>query len=364
MAVIKILEIVSGLGLGGAEKALISRVKNSPSGVETHISNIRPQIDSLKPPPTVSFTRNFGNFFQNLTFVYRNIRILNPKIVIVRTPADVIRVAIIKKITKMKFIFVFEAHSNFVTKRKFFAHYFRSAFNFASSQLNGIIAVSESVKNGPLCKVNIPVRVCYLGSDIEIKFSDINEIEHVNFLFLGRLAAVKRPLWLIERVGNLKKLFLDRKVSLTIVGGGPLLEDAQNLVYSLGLQDCVDLVGQQSDVRPYLLRHNYLLSCSENEGLPISFFEAKLAGLRIITTPSGGGSEILDENDVITSTFTEMEFEAAIEQAVLNPLPSLAERRATSKAASWMSSETLSEAYYTALFDILALNDDKSDFLT
>ena len=230
---------------------------------------------------------------------------------------------------------------------------FRLLFNLATSRLQGIIAVSKSVKDGPLCKASIPLKVCYLGSDIQLKGSEIDEIKNARFLFLGRMVDIKRPLWLIERISNLRNQVTLGKGCLTIVGDGPLLEDARKLISALDLKDFVTLTGQQSDVVPYLLESNYLVSCSENEGLPITFYEAKLAGLRIISTPSGGGVEIFDENDFVTSGFSEIEFEAALERAILDPLPSLIERRKTSEAASWMSAQSCAVNYYEALITFL-----------
>ncbi len=46
----RVLEVVQGLGRGGAERALLQRIENSPSDVETLIVNLRPSIDALTPP--------------------------------------------------------------------------------------------------------------------------------------------------------------------------------------------------------------------------------------------------------------------------------------------------------------------------
>ena len=356
---LKVLEVVSGLGMGGAEKALISRLKYKPRGVESRILNIRPQIDSLKPPTYVDLLQNDGNYFQNILFLYKEVRKFSPDVVIVRTPADVIRLAIVNVVFRERFCFIFEAHSNFVTKKKYLSKIFSLIFRIASSRLSGIIAVSKSVARGPLCKATIPTKVCYLGSDVQFDYLGVKEIENVKFLFIGRMVDIKRPLWLIERFSNLKSTFGLEMGCLTIVGGGPLFSDARELVSRYGLNAYITLTGQQSDVLPYLSQHNYLISCSENEGLPITFFEAKLAGLRIISTPSGGGSEIFDNNDFVTPGFSEYDFEAALALALTDPAPSLIERRATSQLAAWMSAESCSITYYKALFAFLGLDGSR-----
>ena len=354
---IKVLEIVSGLGLGGAEKALISRLKYEPSAVESTILNIRPQIDSLKLPDTLNYLENSGNFLQKISYMNRKVRELKPNIVIVRTPADVIRLAMIKTFFLTQIYLVFEAHSNFVTKKKYFRRAFEILFSVASSQLNLIIAVSEAVKNGPLCRSKAAVKVCYLGSDITIGNVFFDEADKVKFLFIGRMVDVKRPLWLIERVDKLRSRLEIKEHCLTIVGSGPLLEKAKDLVLARGLSDYILFAGEQSDVVPYLLKHNYLVSCSENEGLPITFYEAKLAGLRIIATPSGGGQEICNENDFVTLGFSEDEFEDVLFKALTGPIPSKDERIETSSASAWMSAEVCANSYYKTLLDSFESGD-------
>ena len=358
MRELKILEVVSGLGMGGAEKALISRLNSRPKAIETLVLNIRPQIDSLRVPSSVDLHQCEGNFARNILFANRKIRSFNPDIVIVRTPADVIRLAVLKTVFRLSFKLIFEAHANFVTKKRFLGGIFRLLLTGASSQLLGIIAVSESVKNGPLCRKSVPIQVCYLGTDIQFSRSDLKDIERPRLLFLGRMVEVKRPLWLIERIGALKNQIALEKNCLTVVGDGPLLEDARKLVANLSLEHYVNLVGQKSDVLPYLLEHSHLVSCSKNEGLPITFYEAKLVGLRIISTPSGGGPEIFGEHDLVTSGFSEFEFESALAKVLTDPVPSLIERIETSEAAAWMSAQSCEMSYYQALFAFLG-HDNK-----
>jgi glycosyltransferase involved in cell wall biosynthesis len=356
---IKVIEVVSGLGLGGAEKALISRLRYKPDSMESTILNIRPQIDSLKHPSSINYFENKGNFAQTIIYLYNKIRQIHPDIVIVRTPADVIRLVIVKKLLHSELFLVFEAHSNFITKRRYLNKTFHLFFNLASSQLNAIFAVSKSVKNGPLCRAFKNTQVCYLGSDIEIDRDLLREINDVKFLFIGRMVDVKRPLWLIDRIDNLRKRIQLQEFSFTIVGDGPLLKKAKDLAEARGLSDYVTFAGEQADVVPFLLQHNYLVSCSENEGLPITFYEAKLAGLRIISTPSGGGHEIFGENDVLTSGFNELEFEDALITVLTEPTPSMLERNRTASASVWMSAQMCSVSYYKNLFKVFESGTQK-----
>ena len=348
----KVLEVVSGLGMGGAEKALISRLNQQPSGIKSMIVNIRPQIDSLYSPAFVRHVKNQGNFLADLLFLRKNVRDFHPDFVIVRTPADVIRMAIVKRASKNNFFFIFEAHSNFLTKKRLVATLLSILFNVSSTQLDGIIAVSKSVKAGPLCRGRVPVQLCYLGSDIRVEASDLKELKQPKLLFVGRMVDLKKPLWLIERISSLRDKNLLGSGSLTIVGGGPLLEEARRIVSNLRLEKFVSIAGQQANVLPYFFEHSHLVSCSVNEGLPITFYEAKLAGLRIISTPSGGGAEVFDKHDTVTAGFSENEFEAVLAKAFSEPVPTLIEKIEISEASAWMSSQKCTENYYRAIFSI------------
>ena len=78
-------------------------------------------------------------------------------------------------------------------------------------------------------------------------------------------------------------------------------------------------MGQVNDPTPFLMNSDWLISCSRNEGLPLAFYEAKLAGLSILTTPSGGGSEILTQDDILLDTFKAHEFEKALVRILTEP---------------------------------------------
>lgn len=350
MASFRILEVVSGLGMGGAEKALISRLDYTPAGIQESILNVRPEIDALTIQTKTKITRISSRGILRFLKMRRFLNATSYDVVIVRTPLDAVRVGLIKRtlgVNPPKL--VFEAHSNFISKR-FGSNFFLSlGLRILSKQINLVIAVSESVKRGPLCKSLGNVHVVYLGSQLKTGSLELVDAKSPKLLFVGRLVEIKRPIWMLERFASVATRIELPKGSLTIVGSGNLEEDARKFVESRGLGEIVNVVGFQSDLLPFYKSATHLISASTTEGLPITFFEAKLSGLAILATPSGGGSEIFSDEDHELNGFNELEFEQALQRIFSSPTPDLQARKRIRDRSQWMSAQNGSEHFYSLI---------------
>jgi glycosyltransferase involved in cell wall biosynthesis len=352
---IRILDVVSGFGLGGAEKALLARIKYLPAGFDQNILNVRPEIDALELSPAVNEhkirRRGLFRYIEIVKFLKCNVFDL----IIVRTPLDALRFGLIRIFTPSILPkLLFEAHSNFVSKKKIIDFLLSALLRMVSWKFNLVIAVSESVRRGPLCREKKNVEVVYLGADLDLSSLRLKEIETPKLLFIGRLVEVKRPLWLLERLKNIRSRIELPSSALTIVGSGPLEDQVRSFIHTHNLETVVDYVGLQLDVTPYLLTANHLVSTSTNEGLPLTFFEAKLAGLAILATPSGGGGEIFGDEDLELTSFDESEFEIALLNILNSTPPSLESRLAIQNKSKWMSSEEGSKRYYSLISRLLS----------
>ena len=355
MVKIRILDVVSGFGLGGAEKALLARIKYLPAGFDQNILNVRPEIDALELSPAVNEhkirRRGLFRYIEIVKFLKCNVFDL----IIVRTPLDALRFGLIRIFTPSILPkLLFEAHSNFVSKKKIIDFLLSALLRMVSWKFNLVIAVSESVRRGPLCREKKNVEVVYLGADLDLSSLRLKEIETPKLLFIGRLVEVKRPLWLLERLKNIRSRIELPSSALTIVGSGPLEDQVRSFIHTHNLETVVDYVGLQLDVTPYLLTANHLVSTSTNEGLPLTFFEAKLAGLAILATPSGGGGEIFGDEDLELTSFDESEFEIALLNILNSTPPSLESRLAIQNKSKWMSSEEGSKRYYSLISRLLS----------
>jgi glycosyltransferase involved in cell wall biosynthesis len=270
----RILEVVSGLGVGGAEKALISRMRYTPKTIESEILNLRPEIDALKLEKKVKVHKISKKGIFRFLEIHKFLKVNKYDAIIVRTPVDAIRILIVVNIQRNKRpAIVFEAHNNYITKRlglilalTFFFHQFAKSLDLT-------IAVSENVKTGPQCTNSRNVHVLYLGADLENFSLDSRSLDYSTLLYVGRLVHVKRPIWLLERIVCLKSQVNLVPSTLTIVGSGPLEKEVKAFIQIHGLEGIVNFVGFKSDITPYYASASHLVSCSTNEGLPLTLFQ-------------------------------------------------------------------------------------------
>ena len=351
----RILEVVSGFGLGGAEKALITRINYLPVTFEQFILNVRPEIDMMKVhiPIEIHKVSRQGVFrlFAIFTFLLQN----SFDVIIVRTPLDAVRFGLLKFILgRKKTKLIFEAHSNFVSTKIGINIVLTYMLRLISRNFNLTIAVSKSVAKGPLCRGHNNVYVVYLGAQIAKISLEDSTPRTPRLLFVGRLVELKRPIWLLERLKNINSTLALPKSTLTIVGAGPLELDLKNFIVNNQLDGIVHFAGMQENVTPFYEAATHLVSCSTNEGLPLTFFEAKLAGLSILSTPSGGGREILGDEDYNLKSFDAEEFEEALLQILTSPPPSSKTRQTIQKKSKWMNSEEGAKRYYDLVSYLLS----------
>jgi L-malate glycosyltransferase len=98
-----------------------------------------------------------------------------------------------------------------------------------------------------------------------------------DLVFVGRLAAIKQPLQFVDIVASLRRQL--PKVRAVVVGDGPLLNAARERAILLGIEQCIDFLGQIQDVARILTRSKIFVLTSQSEGLSIAMAEAMAAGV-------------------------------------------------------------------------------------
>jgi glycosyltransferase involved in cell wall biosynthesis len=305
-----ILEIASGLGSGGAEKALKQRLEVNHPGFTIYACNTIPKLSkiSLNVSEIVAI-----NHLRSVN-LFRFISNLSPDVVIVRSPRDCLRISILKFIYPRHFLAVYEAHSTFVSPHKFLNFPLKLLLRMALRNFDQIISVSIAVQKGDQVNSNSKSIVRYMGSTISEGPLARYSYQGIKFIFIGRMATSKRPLWLIRRINNIQEEMRLHSASFLFVGDGKLLTRVKNLTNKLALNDIVSFAGAVDDPSFHLRNSDWLVSASRNEGLPLVFFEAKLAGVSILSTPSGGGIELLDNGDILLKDFSSNEFEEKMKE--------------------------------------------------
>lgn len=118
----------------------------------------------------------------------------------------------------------------------------------------------------------------------------------IRFGTAGRLVPVKAH-------SNLLKAFARTHeqlpgTELYIYGSGPLAQELQNEIDSLGLTGCAFLKGSTQNMPAALSELDVFVFSSLSEGLPIVILEALAAGLPIASTRVGGVPEVAPEGEV------------------------------------------------------------------
>lgn len=178
-----------------------------------------------------------------------------------------------------------------------------------------VIANSDGLKD--LAFQTTPTQnigVIYNGVDTE-KFCPIARKEENSVLRLvstGRLIERKGYQYLLEAMKNISG------VELTLVGDGNLRESLEK--YALENSLNVKFLGrcEQAKIVEILQNSDVFVLPSQNEGMSNSILEAMACGLPVITTNTGGSSELIQENGFIIEKENVKALEESIQKFIEN----------------------------------------------
>ncbi len=110
-------------------------------------------------------------------------------------------------------------------------------------------------------------------------------------MFVGRLAAIKRPELLLRAIHLVKQRVPG--VSLAIVGDGERRHALERLSHDLDLESNVIFLGQRRDVADLLRQARLFVLTSESEGVALSLMEALACGVPSIVPSVGDLGDVL-----------------------------------------------------------------------
>lgn len=111
------------------------------------------------------------------------------------------------------------------------------------------------------------------------------------FVYVGRLAPIKRVDLLIQAMSRLKAQ--DVSVRLAVVGDGESRTEIEGLIRTLGVEDRVAVLGFRDRVEEVYAAADAAVLCSDDEGTPVSLIEAAAAGRPCVATDVGGVSDVV-----------------------------------------------------------------------
>lgn len=207
-------------------------------------------------------------------------------------------------------------------------------------------AVSERVARDvqPIAPGN-PIRVLSNGIDADFWRSGDQPARRAEsgtrLLSVMRLNPKKRPLTLVHMMRRLRAL-LDRehRVSLRIVGDGPLRAGVERAVVRAGLSDQVELLGRRSrrEIRGLMADTDIFVLPTIRESFGLAALEARCVGLPVVAMRASGVSELLEHNVNGLLASSDADLAACVAQLVRDPAKrnSIASHNRTSTAPfSW-----------------------------
>lgn len=120
-------------------------------------------------------------------------------------------------------------------------------------------------------------------------------------IILGRINSIKNPIRAINIIKSVKKLYPD--FSAVFVGNGDLLEECQSLVRRENLSDTISFLGYINNPIGVLNKSKILLMTSIYEGTPMCAIEAMALGKPIVSTPTDGIVDLVEQN--VTGFYSE-----------------------------------------------------------
>ena len=127
---------------------------------------------------------------------------------------------------------------------------------------------------------------------MEKQAADENTYDY-DMIYVGRLTYQKDPQRLMRLCARLKEKKPDLKVAM--VGTGELLEEVQALCAELGIRDNVQFLGFQSNPIKMVHDTKAMILTSRWEGAPMCALEAMCLGTPIVSTPSDGMKDIVED---------------------------------------------------------------------
>lgn len=307
----KVLWLIKGLGLGGAEKLLsLSLPHIDREKYDYEVAYLLPWKDALVD----DFTReNIPVHCLNQSKAYdvravwnlnKLLRQRNVDVLHVHLPYSGIMGRIASRMSPVKAV-VYTEHNLWQRYHKA-----TSLFNKMTYRWNdAVIAVSREVERSIRDNYSVngkpALDVIHNGVDIEQLQSVVDTgrdirpefgipADHALVAHVANFTPKKRHCDLLHAI----KLVKDQnpKVTFILVGQGPLQDQMKEQATELGINDNVVFAGFRLDAADIMAAADMFVLPSQFEGMPVSMLEAMALGTPVIAARVGGIPEVLEDN--------------------------------------------------------------------
>ncbi len=296
----KIIHVITALGIGGAEKLLITIINKQIEEHTVHLVYLKP-IDNLisKVDKRIEIKQIPISFsvIKNLTSYYNKIK---PDIIHTHLGhADILGFWSARK-SHAK---VFSTMHNIYFKKNFLDNIFFETYKYLFLKViknSRVISISKSVENHVLTRLRVPKERSFLlfnaipSKEISI---EKRETKIIKLLFVGRLEKQKSIDTLLRAVKHLKNRKIEKQMHLTIVGDGKLRSNLELLTKQLQIENLVKFEGEIKEVEAHYNTADIFILPSIWEGFGIVILEAFRVKLAVIASNLEGPAELISDNE-------------------------------------------------------------------
>lgn len=354
-----VLEVIHGLEPGGAESALLRRLRHQPEGVRTTALSATPA------PPDVAAALESLNVQlvehsvsgSDSAWLRELVASVRPDVIVSHSPRETI--SLLRWNIRKQVPLVVVAHHGVVSDDPRNRRIKELAFRALNHRATLHIAVSEPASTGAQCAGARRVVVHLLGAEIDAT-AESNSIwptdTGIRLMTLSRLIWFKNITALVEAVAQYGEPLRTARAHVAIVGSGPMHDEIADAIQRLGVGDLVSMHGYVSNPGGLLAQTDVLISCATSEGGPLTVFEASLAGARVLSTPTGVAPEVLadDAGSVLTAGSSPDDLAAGLARIIALGALSATERADRASAATRWSVSSRAPAFYDLVESALA----------
>lgn len=164
-------------------------------------------------------------------------------------------------------------------------------------------AVSKACKDHFVRHFNLKEEfITVIFNGVDVNMGNITEMpfekkdDNVIASVIGRLTEQKGHSVLIKAVSLLPADIKDN-LKVIFVGDGEKRKELEKMVEEYDLKDCIEFVGYQKDVYPYIMMSDFTILPSLWEGLPLSMVESYLCGKPVVASSVGGIPEFIVDKE-------------------------------------------------------------------
>mgnify|MGYP003403241544 FL=1 len=289
---IKMLHLITGLDVGGAEKVVFDLSRSLKAlGHEVFVIGISDKdrlrelfIEQYVNVRTLNVVKTVPSFIRGCKELYVFIKKNDIKIVHAHMAHALIMSVLIKlAIPKLKIVFT--SHN----------------FNLGSSMREIIVKVFKPFRNSDIIFSKNMQKSIYKKDAIIIPNGidtlqyelDVEKNAVFTFLCIGRIEPVKNHKYLVDIAVALQKEF---EFEIHIVGEGFLKKDLIAYIKEKNVNSRFKFLGYRKDINVICNQSHVFVLPSLWEGLPISLLEAGASAMPVISTPVGSIPELIDDN--------------------------------------------------------------------